>query len=192
MRKKLKVSAITIALTLAATTALFFDNIKGYYRFKQYCAKEGGLRVYEPLEKNVGWSADDKYDARVPALLNGVDFVRYTDRKDGATYDLRYLGGNPQDDESFKVTPSNNSVPIIYVWKELHFDVKNEWRLHESGYKVANLDDNKISVRYLMFSYIYFYGPLDAKSIVHCFWDNTDKPHDLPISLMEITKSFKK
>ena len=33
----------------------FASNIYGYYRFKSICAKEGGLKVYQPLQKGVGW-----------------------------------------------------------------------------------------------------------------------------------------
>lgn len=54
----------------------FFDNIKGYYRFKQYCEKEGGLKVYEAIKKGVGLLAKDKDEAHSAALLENIGFVR--------------------------------------------------------------------------------------------------------------------
>ena len=82
---------------------LFFaPNIYGYFRFKSYCSSEGGLRVYEQLEKNVGWLAKDEYDARAVSQLKDIGFVRYIDKNDGNEYDLRYTGNNPQRDSSFE------------------------------------------------------------------------------------------
>lgn len=93
---------IIISIIFLSIFAFFFSNIKGYYRFKQYCEAEGGLRVYEPLEKNVGWLADDFENARLVALLDRGDFVRYTDKNGREIYDMRYLGGNPVSDSSYE------------------------------------------------------------------------------------------
>src|SRR5437868_10592772 len=68
---------IFISIIFLSIFAFFFSNIKGYYRFKQYCEAEGGLRVYEPLERNVGWAAKDKEHAAFTSVLDSVGFVRY-------------------------------------------------------------------------------------------------------------------
>lgn len=147
---KLIVIVSTIPLLIGM---YFFDNIKGYLRFKQYCANEGGLHIYEPLEKNVGWWAKDKYDARVAALLKYVDFVRYFDEKDGVSYDLRYLGGSPQRDSSFEKVLSDESKRVLYKWQYINEVVPNELRLRKYGKKISNMNTNKNIVSYINFGY---------------------------------------
>lgn len=131
---------------------LFFSNIKGYYRFKSYCENEGGLRVYEKLERNVGWWAKDKYDARAAALLDGVGFVRYTDKGDGKTYDIKYIGGDPQEEKSFEKLVSDKSKSIIYVWKDINEPIKNELRLMRYGEQILDIND-KIQAYYYIIGY---------------------------------------
>lgn len=76
MKAVAKFCGIVLAIFLLVVW-FFFDNIKGYYTFKEYCEKEGGLTVYEPLEMNVGWLAKDETDARFTTSLDNVGYVRY-------------------------------------------------------------------------------------------------------------------
>jgi hypothetical protein len=131
----------------------FSTNIYGYFRFQHYCSSEGGLRVFEPLEKNVGWWAKDKYEAQVAALLSGVGFVRYTDQKDGNTYDLRYLGGNPTRDGSFERLPADESKTLFYKWESINEKIPNERYLMRYGAQILNIESNKILVYYYKFGY---------------------------------------
>lgn len=169
----------------------FFSNIKGYYRFKDYCEKEGGLRVYEPLERNVGWLAKDKYDGRVVALLTCVGFVRYTDKKDGQTYDIRYISGDPQDDSSFEKNIADESKLFKYKW--LHTsDLAGELLIGRSGY--ANTD--KLLVRFYMFGFSWFdtdRTPLSTTVKDSCFHEYYESSDDFPKSrsLKEIISAFK-
>lgn len=140
----MKKFSIIIGVVFPSVFAFFFSNIKGYYRFKQYCEAEGGLRVYEPLERNVGWLADDYNDAHVAAQLKYTGFVRYTDKEDGKAYDLKYLDGDPQHEKS------------VYKFKFLNEEVFNESRLGKYGYEIHDLRNGEISVQYYMFGYSKF------------------------------------
>lgn len=141
-------------ISIPIVVLLFFaPNIYGYFRFKSYCASEGGLRVYEPLEKNVGWLADDYDAAHMAAQLQYVEFVRYTDKKDNKTYDLRYIGNNPQRDSSFEKLPADESKKVIYRWVNVSEFVEGELRLKRFGEKILDLNDLKVLTTYYMFSY---------------------------------------
>lgn len=129
------------------------------------------MRVYEPLEKNVGWWAKDKYEAQTAALIKNVGFVRYTNEKDGKTYDLRYVGGNSSMDSSFEKTIFDESKDLIYKWKCINENLSGEIRLGRHGYEILNFN-NKILVRYYMFGYSEFdmnHTLLGALSRVGCF-----------------------
>lgn len=150
----------------------FFDNIKGYYRFKQYCEKEGGLRVYQPLEKNVGWLAEDQEQAKAASLLEYVDYVRYTDKYDENTYDLRYLGGDSQLDTSYEIRPVNKSNIPVYSWSSVGEEVKGELRIRRFGYEVIKIKKSELAALYYSFSYAKFNRSktlLDMPSRVYCF-----------------------
>lgn len=149
--------AIKIIISLSIIPLLigifFFSNIKGYYRFKQYCEAEGGLRVYEKLERNVGWLAKDKYEAMQVSSLSGVGFVRYTDDKDKRIYDVKYIEGNPQYDNSYEFKVSDDKPSTKYVWKSIDEPISDEIRLSRFGHEILSISDNKILIRYFMFSY---------------------------------------
>jgi len=149
----------------------FFSNFKGYYRFKNYCANEGGLRVYEQLNRDAGWWAESRYDAQVVAQLKYVEFVRYIDKKDGNAYDLRYVGGNPQRDSSFESIPSDVKKQIKYKWVRIRDDIEDEIRLKKFGHQVLDAASDKILVSYYVLRYEIFdsqHLPLEVATMRFC------------------------
>lgn len=191
-----KFNKVTTTLVMIPFFILLFfsSNIYGYFRFKHYCSSEGGLRVYEKLERNVGWLAKDKYEARIAALLDGVGFVRYTDAKDGRAYDIRYLGGNPSSDSSFKKILADNSRLLTYKWHYLNERIVNELRLGRHGYEVLDIATDRILVRFYMFGYSRLDPSntiLAAPSGIGCF-DEVGKSVDDPSRWRnEINTAFK-
>lgn len=183
-KKMLIIAAIPLLIMI-----YFFDNIKGQYRFMQYCKTEGGLRVYEPLEKGVGWLAKDYSDAKAAAQLKHVGFVRFIGFKgDGKEYDLRYLGNNPQRDESFDKVLSDLSKPIIYEWKFINHRILNELRLSIWGFEIIDIEDQSIASRYHSFSYSQFdrsKSLFDAPSTVYCFRESGRVHQELNSSFVD-------
>lgn len=151
----------------------FFDNIKGQYRFKQYCNKEGGLRVYEPLEKKEGWEAKDYYSARSALQLKHVGFVRFIDIKDNnRLYDLKYTDGNRESDSSYKKFPANESKETSYIWTIETSFVRGEDRLNRTSYKIIDKKNGKLAAIYNRFVYSQFdqnKSLFSAPSYVYCF-----------------------
>jgi hypothetical protein len=195
MPSKFTLVLVGIPLAIMLSIASYFSsNIHGYFRFQHYCSSEGGLRVFEPLEKNVGWWAKDYNDAHVAAQLKYVAFARYKDEKDGVTYDLRYLGGDPQYDKAFEKIPADESKPLIYKWRYVAEDVPNELRLGRSGYEVLDFKNERILARFHMFGYSAFDPSntiLGAPSGIGCFHEGGATFYDLPRSLTEIITAFK-
>lgn len=192
MRKPLTI----VAIIFIGVGFFFASNIYGYFRFKSYCSNEGGLRVYEPLEKNVGWFAKDKYDAMQAAgYLKYVGFVRYKDEEDGNTYDLRYLGGDAQYDWAFEKKPSDESKPLVYKWHFVSYQsIDNEIRLNRFGYEVYDLKENKLSARYYMYEYSKLepsHTIFSAPSSITCLQENGEKVNNFSRPLLEIITAFK-
>jgi hypothetical protein len=172
----------------------FFDNIKGYYRFKQYCEREGGLRVYESLEKNVGWMADGHWEARAASLLNHVEFVRYRDKNDKKNYDLKYLGGDSQRNTSYEIKPEDISKVPIYLWADVSRSVHGELRMRNFGYEISRVSDSKIMARYYSFSYSKLDRDktlLDMPSNIYCFRYYEKKYEDMYGWRVSLNSAFK-
>src|SRR5690606_5791895 len=109
MTKKPKIPKwVWVSLLIPLLIGLYFaENIKGQFRFMQYCWKEGGLKVYEPLERGVGWEADSYYRAKSVASMDGVGFVRFYDNKKELYMDVIYVGGNVGLDSSYRAAAAN-------------------------------------------------------------------------------------
>jgi hypothetical protein len=167
-KKLLIIAAIPLLIMI-----YFFDNIKGQYRFMQYCKNEGGLRVYESVVRGVGWQAKDYYDARSAFQLEGVGFIRYIDTKgDKKTYDLRYMGGDRDSDSSYKKLTIDETKEINYVWTIEISTVPSEVRLNKTSYKVFDNSNNKLVAIYNRFIYSQFdqdNSLFSVPSYVSCF-----------------------
>lgn len=190
-----KFNKVTTTLMIVPFLILLFfsSNIYGYFRFKHYCSSEGGLRVYEKLERNAGWWAKNKYYAQIAASLDGVGFVRYKE-KNGALIDIRYIGGDLQSDDSFEAVPANELNGLAYNFQYINENILNELRLGRSGYEISDYKTNKILVRFHMFGYTKFdrdYVPLDMRISSSCFDENGSSLDDLPRSLKDLNTVFK-
>lgn len=154
MSTKLTVFILAIPLLVAV---YFFENIKGYYRFKWYCENEGGLKVYEKLEKNKGWMADDKLSARSAAQLKYVDFVRFPDKKNkNKFYDMRYNGGHPGRNDSYKISEYEENKTETYYWKFSSGRLPDELRLTKQTYKVMGANRENVLIVFNRFGYSKF------------------------------------
>mgnify|MGYP000878039264 CR=1 FL=1 len=192
---KLPSKPVIALISIPIVILLFFSsNIYGYFRFKHYCSAEGGLRVYEKLERNVGWLAKDKYEARTAALLDGVGFVRYTDKNDGKSYDIKYIGGDPQDDGSFEKYNMDGSKSIRYVWKSINQPVANELRLRRYGEEILDVKDNRVLAQYYMLGYEKLNRSntlLDMPTEIYCFNDPVTKFGNFDGWISSVNKIFR-
>lgn len=169
MTKKFKLPRMVWAsLMVVLLIGLYFaENIKGQVRFMQYCWKEGGLKVYEPLERDVGWEAEDYYYAKNAASIDGVGFVRFYDKKQDAYMDVTYVGGNVHRDTSYRADPADLEKSIQYTWESGLEYIAGELRLIRLYQRVRRESDRKLLVRYNSFSYSQFdpqktLGPSDV------------------------------
>ncbi len=192
MKALTKFFGILLAIFLLVVW-FFFDNIKGYYTFKEYCEKEGGLKVYEPLEKNVGWLADDKSSAMSASLLGDISFVRFFD-KNGSAFDVKYIGGSNQSESSYQIISSENIDQPKYHWTFVNKNIDSQLRLKRYGYEVYRIGQEKPDVTFYIYGYEKFNRDktiLDMPSEIYCHVD--DKPRaldELTLALIQIKKSF--
>lgn len=148
----------------------FFDNIKGYYRFKQYCEKESGFKIYEKLNSGYGWLVDDFGEPMHVAYLKGVKFVRYKDKLTDKYFDMKYLSGDPHLKKSFHISDANFDEITKYRWTNVSYFVSGELRLSKYGNEVIDDSGKKILGVY-EFSYAKFdrdHTPLDMNPVVRC------------------------
>lgn len=166
----------------------FFDNIKGYYRFKQLCEIEKNTQVIGKVEPNMGWF----YNEGVPttpssvfklASLPHVKFVRFMDYDDKQLYDASYFGANqPAKDrdvdnkaykEFYDIKPADLEKKPVYAWKQIQEDFPNELRTSRYGDQIIDLRTNKVVVNLTNIGYGLFdrnHTLLDAPSGNTCEW----------------------
>ena len=108
---------IKLGLIFGVVIVWFWPNIQGYYRFKQYCAREGGLQVYGKVLPNQGWLAGGaEHDYRIPLDFKNVAFVRYQDAA-GARFDV-YAKPKPwPKDPDYIFQSVDEAKPVPYMLK---------------------------------------------------------------------------
>ncbi|MFZ5566549.1 MAG: hypothetical protein ACOY95_06070 [Pseudomonadota bacterium] len=149
---KILIWPVGIALVLVL---YFSDNIRGYYRFKEICAKDAGLHVYQPLERNVGWmvSGGRMYDTAIPVNFKEVAFVRYHDEKDGNWYDVYRAPKLKVGDPGYARQPADLSKPVVYEFRFTQGGLENEVRMGFGVDEVIDLRTSKTAATYKVFSY---------------------------------------
>lgn len=136
----------------------FSDNIRGYYRFKEICEKDAGLHVYQPLERNVGWTVRGGQisDTGMPVYINEVAFVRYRNEKDGNLYDVYRAPKLKAGDPGYAQQPADMSKAILYEYRSVHKDLSDEVRMGAWVMEFIDLRSSKIVATYSAFSYSKF------------------------------------
>lgn len=155
----LKVVAIVLGVVAFLVVILgwiFGDNLQGYNRYQDYCKKEGGLRVFQELERDVGWFASDVHEARTAAALSHVRFVRYREQQTSEEYDLRYIGGPLGLSSSYRAEKADISAEPIYVFRSVSEFIPQERRLRRWGNEVVDIRSNRVVASYFSFTYSKF------------------------------------
>ncbi len=153
MRTLTKVALVALAVPVGIL-AYFTPNIRGYYRFKEICEAEGGLRVHQKLKKNVGWMVAAGSSPTWPLHFEHVAFTRSTNSF-GKLTDYRYTGGyGPK--WSHSETPADLTVPLVYEVVWINDLVPGELQLQRIGYEIRDIATKAILVRWLQFNYSRF------------------------------------
>lgn len=114
MTEKSKVVLVIVGGCLLLLGWWLSDLPIGYYQFKRICESEGGLRVYEKVEPNVGWIASNEPDARgIVSSYSTVPFARFRS-DDGTWKDVKYKGGNPWWSSSYEISLADESKKPRY------------------------------------------------------------------------------
>lgn len=156
-------------IMLISVVALWFvwkaDVFWNYYQFKQLCAAEGGLKVYEKLEKGRGWeltwpSADEQNARFYISRMSNIGFFRVPKANDfpppaiapDTLVDVRYLGGPTLPISSYSFQLADQAMPIKY---QIATDVNRENSEHVSRYsfEVKDKETKKVFIRNDQFRY---------------------------------------
>lgn len=158
MRVLLKLLAWLVGLALMI--GLYFsDNIRGYYRFKEICAKEAGLKVFRPLERNIGWTVKGGRieDTGMAVYFKDVAFVRYRNEKDGNLYDVYRAPKLKVGDPGYAQQPADLNKTVVYQFSvETIHSLPNEIRTGVQHFDVTELKTSRLAVRYSRLGYSKF------------------------------------
>ena len=130
----------------------FFENIKGYYRFKYYCETDGGLRIYKKLERGLGFSVNDSSESLSLVKFEGVGFVRFYEN--GVAYDLKYISGKRSSRLSYEKTLASKES-VKYLWVSKINLIDHVPRLYEISYEIYD-NDNNLNIIFKNYNYSFF------------------------------------
>jgi hypothetical protein len=153
--------------TLFGIVLLWFiwkaDVFWNYYQFKQLCAAEGGLKVYEKLEKGKGWEVQSLGDSLSKIYSHTIPNASFFRAKKGIGFppsdvpignlvDIRYLGGPTLPMSSYDVKAADLTVPITY---RIVSDVQreNNNRVSRFWFEVRETQAEKPRLRYTQFRF---------------------------------------
>ncbi|WP_293934137.1 hypothetical protein [Iodobacter sp.] len=149
---------IKLCLIFGVMIIWFWPNIQGHYRFKQYCSREGGIRIYGEILPDQGWLAagNSPDDYKLPFAFKRVAFVRYKD-KSGIWFDV-YAKFNPwPKDLDYILEPVDKSKSVMYMIKnEFIRNMPNELRLGKDRYEIYVITENKVIASTTNFQYEQF------------------------------------
>ena len=177
MHKNIK-SILMILIVPALIAVFFFDNIRGYYRFKELCNIEKTKQIVNKVEPNMGWVFNEDVPSTTlfvfpTAALPHVKFVRFKDYDNKQIYDARYLGGRIYSKESFDVKLADLAQKPVYAWKQIQEEFPKELRTSRYGDQIIDLRTNKVIVNLTNIGYGLFdrnHTLLDAPSGNTCEW----------------------
>lgn len=148
------------------------DVIWNYVQFRQLCAEEGGLRVYEKLQKNVGWEqvtprgfqakASEQEARWYLSRMPNINFFRVPKANDfppplipvGTLVDVRYLGAPALPSTSYSFHPADLSVQVIYQYDhDVDIRQKRGDRNARFWFEVREKETQKVMLRYTQFSF---------------------------------------
>ena len=167
-----------ILIVPALITVFFFDNIRGYYRFKELCNIEKTKQIVNKVEPNMGWVFNEDVPSTTllvfpTAALPHVKFVRFKDYDNKQIYDARYLGGRIYSKKSFDVKLADLEQKPVYAWKQIQEEFPKELRTSRYGDQIIDLRTNKVIVNLTNIGYGLFdrnHTLLDAPSGNTCEW----------------------
>lgn len=178
----------------------FFDNIKGYYRFKELCGQEKRLVVTTKLERDVGWQVDlqkptSRDDVLFKVGMPNIKFVRFQDSEDHKLYDAYYVGKTqrtPGDKawsadwrNDYEILPASLENKTVYQLESFKEDLPMESRTNRYGYRIIDLRINQEVVTLSEFGYSTFERSrtlLDAPSGSVC---HNIYPDDTPVYFLD-------
>lgn len=179
-----------ICVLAAIIVIFFFENICGYFRFKELCAQEKNLQIINKIEPDVGWIFNEgmpssRSSVFKVASLPHVKFVRFLDYDDKQLYDVSYIGANKPAKilnnnsynkdfkEFYDVRLANLEKKPVYAWKQVRENLPNELRTGRYGDRIIDLRTEKIIVNLTSIGYGLFDRGntlFDAPSGNTCEW----------------------
>ncbi|WP_271274217.1 hypothetical protein [Aliamphritea hakodatensis] len=79
---------------------LFRKNIISYYQFSSYCGYDFGFHVYEKVEVDSVWRANDYFNAALVAQFEQVKSARYK-KSNGDVFEVKYVEGDKKNIMSY-------------------------------------------------------------------------------------------
>ncbi|TCS32442.1 hypothetical protein EDC30_1236 [Paucimonas lemoignei] len=139
-----------------------YDAYKTYYDYRQLCVRDGGLQLFQKVERNVGWSAEDLNVAKgYQRLLKDLAFVR-APNANGEMVDVTYKGvGVWGADASYNMPGADFSKPVRYHINVTTQQEKESSRIHKGIVTVTDLKTGKVAYQWNQYSF---------------YWRHTDQP----------------
>jgi len=138
----------------------------GQQKFESLCASQGGARVFQRLEKNLGWTVDEAYDGRHheefrrPFSFGHIAFVRVPDKKE-VWFDAV---PDPERPGKFLMTPADPARSVRYRYRYKRLNFPDDERFGGSRENIIDLATGKSVAS---FTIIYYQWAKPENTILH-------------------------
>jgi len=148
---------IILFIFILFSSILFYcwDIITGYWKLNTLCTLDAGSRVYEPIERNVGWmlagiyKEEEEYPSFLPLDANPA-FIRYI-RDDKKEFDIIKFISHDEN----KIIPSDKSRVIRYIYSGSGEHLKGDKRFWKINTIIIDADKGIIVASHTNYSFVW-------------------------------------
>ncbi|WP_421863320.1 hypothetical protein [Motiliproteus sp.] len=138
----IKITSIMLFVIILALSYIYFGAIYRYYLSYSLCSEKYGISIYEKVENNKGWLADDYFLALNAAFMSGVGYVRY--KKESDFWDIKYKSGDKFKQSSYYTSLADiNSMPV-YKYKAETVYIDESKLIENHRIHIERISDKKI------------------------------------------------
>jgi len=129
--------------------------ITGYWKLNTLCELDAGSRIYEPLERNVGWIMSDFYEGEskninfLPIEYNPA-FIRYI-KYNGEEFDVINITSTGE----YATIPADKSKSIRYIYSYSGEHLKGDKRFWKKSVIIIDVNKRIVVASHTNYSFVW-------------------------------------
>jgi len=173
-----------VGLFIAAFLLYHRDILVGRWKLHVLCELDAGSRIYEPLERNVGWIMPGFYEERdkspnfLPSKFRPA-FIRFI-KDNGDEFDMLKFDHR----DNYEIIPADKSKPVRYIYNSTGEYPGGDKRFWKNNDIIIDVNKRIIVASYTTYSFKWFITKWVTSPKTSCAnaplpLDNNDFPREV-------------